>query len=40
MKHAVRKNDILVLKGSNSMNLEKIYEKMHEPFAVLQEKRS
>lgn len=38
INHAVRKNDILVLKGSNSMNLEKIYEKMHQPQPVLQEK--
>ncbi len=35
--HAVRKNDILVLKGSNSMKLEKVYEKMCESVKVLQE---
>ena len=36
INHAVRKNDIVVLKGSNSMNLEKIYEKMYQCALALQ----
>ena len=37
INHAVRKNDIVVLKGSNSMKLEKVYEKICESVKVLQE---
>jgi UDP-N-acetylmuramoyl-tripeptide--D-alanyl-D-alanine ligase len=38
INHAARKNDIVVLKGSNSMKLEKVYEKMCETVKVLQER--
>lgn len=36
INHAVRKNDTVVLKGSNSMNLERVYDKIHESVRVLQ----
>ena len=39
INHAVKKNDIVVLKGSNSMNLVKVYEKMLETVTVMQEAR-
>ncbi len=37
INHAVKKNDIVVLKGSNSMKLEKVYEKICEKVCVMQE---